>query len=118
MSGHIMVIVPYWLDEVRTWVFDDPGAGLRQEPFVSGTPEMIEDLVKDIPDARGGFQLLFSSTPFPGYQKLLSWKREEMHGHWYATNDPPSEGWLSSALVRYFDRAPALLYIKAEARNR
>jgi hypothetical protein len=117
MPAHIMVIVPYWLEKTGVWVFDDPGAGVQQEPFVSGTPEMIDDLVKAIPDARNGFRLLFSSMPFPGYQKLLAWKREERDGHWYASNDPPSEGWLSSVLVRYFDRAPALLYVKAESKQ-
>jgi hypothetical protein len=40
MSNHIMVIAPYWLEEAGTWVFDDPAAGLHQEPFVSGVPEM------------------------------------------------------------------------------
>jgi hypothetical protein len=115
MSNHIMVIAPYWLEEAGTWVFDDPAVGLHQEPFVSGTPEMIEDLVKDIPDARSGFRLLFSAMPFPGYQRLLAWKREEMGGNWYANNDPPLEGWLCSALGRYFEMAPPLLYVKAEA---
>ena len=117
MSNHIVVIVPYWLEEVGTWVFDDPGAGLHQEPFVSGVPEMIDDLVKDIPNARNGFRLLFSTTPFPGYQTLLAWKREEMGGNWYASNEPPTEGWLCPALFRYFERAPAQLYVKAEAKG-
>jgi hypothetical protein len=117
MATHIMEIAPYWLEEAGTWVFDDPGAGLHQEPFVSGTAEMIDDLVKDIPGARSGFRLRFSSSPFPGYQRLLAWKREETGGHWYASNDPHLEGWLSSALVRYFERAPALLYVKAEAKR-
>jgi len=71
------------LEEVGTWVFDDPGAGLCQEPFVSGTPEMIDFLVKDIANARSGFRLLFSAAPFFGYQKRLEWKREEMGGNWY-----------------------------------
>jgi hypothetical protein len=117
MSHHVMVIVPYWLEKDGAWVFDDPGTGLHQEPFVSGTAEMIDDLVKEIPDARSGFRLLFSSKPFPGYQRRLAWKREEAGGHWYASNDPPLEGWLSSVLVRYFDRAPPLLYVKAEAKG-
>jgi hypothetical protein len=46
MPNQIMAIAPYWLEEVGTWVFDDPGAGLHQEPFVSGVPEMIDFLVK------------------------------------------------------------------------
>jgi hypothetical protein len=115
MANHIMSIAPYWLAEAGTWVFDDPSAGLQQEPFVSGVPEMIEYLVKDIPGARHGFQLLFSAAPFPGYQKRLVWTREEMGGNWYALNDPPLEGWLCPALFRYFDRAPAQLYVQAQA---
>jgi len=80
-------------------------------------PEMIDYLVNDIPDARAGFRLLFSMSPFPGYQKRLTWNREEMGGNWYACDDPPMEGWLCPALFRYFDRAPAELYVKAEAKK-
>jgi hypothetical protein len=62
MSNQIQIISPYWLH--GTWVFNDDRVGLLQEPFVSGVPEMIDDLVADIPDARSGFRLLFSSVPF------------------------------------------------------
>ena len=84
MPNQIMVIAPYWVEEFGAWVFDDPVAGLHQEPFVSGVPEMIEFLTADIPNARIGFRLLFSASPFPGYQKRLTWRREEMGGNWYA----------------------------------
>ncbi len=117
MPNQIMVIAPYWLQEAGTWVFDDPAAGLHQEPFVSGVPDMIDYLVGDITDARRGFRLLFSAGPFPGYQKRLAWKREEMGGNWYASDDPPMEGWLCPALFRYFDEAPAELYVKAEPKR-
>jgi hypothetical protein len=117
MSNHIMEIAPYWLEEAGTWVFDDPAAGLHHEPFVSGTPEMIDDLVRDIPDARHGFRLLFSASPFSGYQKRLRWQREETGGNWYTSDDSPSGGWLGSALLRYFGRAPVLIYVKAEAKD-
>ena len=33
VGNSIVVIKPYWLH--GTWVFDDPEAGLRQEPFVA-----------------------------------------------------------------------------------
>ena len=64
MKNQIQVIAPYWLH--GTWLFDDPATDLVQEPFVSGVPEMIDDLVADIPDARQGFrqtsvQALFDS---------------------------------------------------------
>ena len=117
MPNQILTIAPYRLEEVDTWVFDDPAAGLQQEPFVSGVPEMIDHLVRDIPNARDGFRLLFSAAPFPGYQKRLVWKREEMGGNWYASDDPPMEGWQCPALFRYFDQAPVQLYVKAEEKG-
>jgi hypothetical protein len=36
----INVIAPYKYN--GSWVFDDPGVGLRREPFVSGADTMIE----------------------------------------------------------------------------
>ena len=62
MANQILVIAPYWLDSVETWVFDDDAVDLVQEPFVSGVPEMIDELVADIPKARKGFRLLFSAS--------------------------------------------------------
>ncbi|MSR31199.1 MAG: hypothetical protein EXR99_06785 [Gemmataceae bacterium] len=116
MKNQIQVIAPFWLH--GTWVFDDPTTGLVQEPFVNGIPEMINDLVADIPDARQGFRMLFSSGSFPGFQKKLEWVREEMGGNWYRTDQPPGEGWLCPALFRYFDAAPQELYVKAEVLKR
>jgi hypothetical protein len=117
MPNQIMVIAPYWLEHGQCWVFDDPAAGLCQEPFVCGVPEMLDFLVKDIPDARAGFRLYFSMALFPGYQKRLAWNREEAGGNWYTCDDPPMEGWLCPASFRYFEQAPAELYVKAEAKT-
>jgi hypothetical protein len=118
MSNQIRVIAPYWLDSAQTWVFDDPAVGLVQEPFVSGVPEMIDNLVANIPDARQGFRLLFSAAPFPGFQRKHAWVREEMGGNWYKADEPPIEGWLCPALFRYFEEVPTELYVKAEAMKR
>jgi hypothetical protein len=107
-----MVISPYW--HAGTWVFDDPDVGLAKEPFVSGIPEMIDLLTADIPDARRGFRLLFSSDPFPGYQAKFTHAREEYGGHWYNLEEPLMEGWLCPALFKYFGKAPKTLYAKAE----
>ena len=112
MSNVLMVIEPYWYQD--TWVFDDASKGLDKEPFVQGIPEMIDTLVKDIPNARAGFVLLFSAQPFAGYQVELTLVREEYGGHWYKPKDSAVEGWLCPALLRYFDDAPGSLYIKAE----
>jgi hypothetical protein len=48
-------------------VFDDERVGLVEEPFVSDADTFLSFLVEDIPDARNGFRLLFSTAPFPGY---------------------------------------------------
>lgn len=114
MTNQILAIAPYWHDGVDTWVFDDARVGLEQEPFVSGIPEMLDALVQGIPDARSGFRLLFSASPFPGYQRRLIRLHEESGGYWYASEDPQVSGWLCPALFRYFDEAPEDLYIKAE----
>lgn len=112
MANALMVIQPYW--HQGTWVFDDESVELDKEPFVQGIPEMIDELVKDIPNARSGFVLLFSSMPFAGYQVELTWLREEYGGNWYRVKDQPTGGWLCPALFRYFETAPASLYVKAE----
>jgi hypothetical protein len=49
MANELMIIMPYW--HAGTWVFDDEATGLCMEPFVAGIPEMINDLVGDIPNA-------------------------------------------------------------------
>lgn len=118
MPNQIQVIAPYWFEDTETWVFDDATTGLVREPFVSGVPEMIDDLVADIPNARKGFRLLFSTGPFPGFQRRLEWVREEMGGNWYRANKPPIEGWLCPALFKYFDEAPKELFVKAETLKR
>jgi len=110
MSNQIMVIQPYW--HCSTWCFDDPTVGLRAEPFVQGVPEILSRLVKDIPDARAGFRLLFSVSEFPGYQLRATKVRDDCGGAWYRTED--SEGWLCHALFKYFDQAPDELFVRAE----
>ena len=116
-SGNaIMVVAPYWYN--GTWVFDDPAVGLRREPFVAGVPEMIDVLVKDVDNARGGFRLLFSAKPFPGHQKKLTWVRGGSEGNYYKLNDPPMEGWICPAMFKYYKTPPETLYVKAEPLRR
>ncbi|MHA1288629.1 MAG: DUF6717 family protein [Candidatus Thorarchaeota archaeon] len=115
MANTLMVIEPYWY--MDTWVFDDESAGLDKEPFVQGVPEMIDDLVKDIANARSGFRLLFSSLPFSSYQTELTRVKEEYGGYWYRLKNKSAEGWLCPALFRYFDTAPETIYVKAEPKS-
>ncbi len=79
-----------------------------------GVPTMIDDLVQDIPNARDGFRLLFSTAPFPEFQRRIEWVREDMEGNWYRTDEPPMEGWLCPALFKFFETAPREIFVKAE----
>lgn len=108
MENSLFVIFPYKYKD--TWVFDDETVNLVKEPFVFGIPEMIDDLVKKIPNADSGFRLIFSEQPFPKYQAKLTWLREECEGNWY-TIDGQEEGWLCPALLKYFKSAPKEIYI-------
>lgn len=104
----IMAIHPY--KSKGLWVFDDANVGLVQEPFVSGADTIIEQLAQRIPHADSGFTLLFSAGPFPGYHALLEWRREDMGGHWYYSQEIDAEGWLCPALFEYFETAPPRIY--------
>ena len=111
-ANSIMIISPY--RHAGAWVFDDPNTGLVREPFVAGVPEMIDHLVKDIPDADKGFRMLFSTQPFPGYVMKVTWRRAEHGGNWYYSEELDREGWLCPALFKYFKRAPKEIYVRAE----
>ena len=151
--NQIMTIRPYWHE--GTWVFDDPEKGLDKEPFVAGVPAMLTYLARDIVldeetgeldpvKAQRGFRLLFSGSPFPGYQHCAI-RRDQEYGGWYYSVELSDEllalveaagnvvlpellehviveiegkkhfkGWLCSALFKFFDEAPERLFVKAE----
>jgi hypothetical protein len=111
-ANSILVIAPYRSE--GTWVFDDKARGLLKEPFVAGIPEMIDNLVTNIPNARKGFRLLFSAEPFPGAQTRLAWRRKDTKGNWYYSEQYKQEGWLCPSLFKYFPTAPKSIYVKAE----
>jgi hypothetical protein len=108
----VVVITPYRL--AGMWVFDDPPMGLRREPFMAGTPQMIDILVKDIPNAGQGFRLCLSSTPFPGHTHKLEWGMAEEGGHWYGGSGFRMWGWFSPPMFSYLKTVPRLIYLKAE----
>ena len=88
----INVIAPYrYLD---MWVFDDSRVGLTAEPFVGGADTMIDQVTADIPNAGAGFVMVFSSTPFPGHQFRLDWRREERGGNVYRRSSKQKGGFV------------------------
>lgn len=110
----INLIAPY--KHLGMWVFDDPRVGLIQEPFISGADVLIDRAVANIPDAQRGFLLFFSSSPFPGHEFRLEWRRIDADGNWYYSPDFGLEGWLCPALLRYFERAPTEIYVRVKPR--
>jgi hypothetical protein len=117
-TNSIRVIQPYWSN--GTWVFDDESVGLVREPFVAGVPEILNEMVQAIPNARSGFRLYFSDSPFPGHQGHFELFRAEYGGSWYrqvksGAGAKAAEGWLCPALFKYFSQAPKDLYIQVAA---
>ena len=110
-ANSIFVIQPYRF--AGTWVFDDEQRDLKAEPFVMGVPEILDEAVKDIPNAESGFRLLFSAQTFPKYTLKVTWIRQDGVGNWYRMDDG-REGWLCPALLRYFETAPKEIYAKVE----
>jgi hypothetical protein len=108
----MMIIYPYRHDEF--WVFDYASAGLIREPFVSGMPAIIDNLVQNIPNADQGFKLLVSPIEFAEYQAQLVWLKEQYGGHWYRWEQANIEGWLTPAIFRHFGEVPPKIYCKAE----
>ena len=85
---------------------------------MAGADTMIDRVVADLPDAAGGFVLLFSSSSFPDYQIRLEWRREEHGGNWYYAPQLDMEGWLCPALFNYFPEAPRELFVQTKSRTR
>ena len=110
----INVIAPY--RHHGMWVFDDPRVGLRQEPFVSGADDWLTRVTADVPGAEKGFTLVFSGRSFPGAQYRMERRRLDMGGAWYWSPQLEMEGWLCSALFRYFEDAPEELHVQVRPR--
>jgi len=111
----INVIQPY--RHLDMWVFNDPRVGLSAEPFVGGADSMIDRVTSHIPDAKHGFIMVFSGTPFPGHQYRLEWRRSDGTGNVYYSKDLDAEGWLCPALLRYFDEKPQDIYVQIKPKT-
>jgi hypothetical protein len=103
----IHAIAPYRFHGL--WAFDDPSVGLEREPFVENAGAMLDRQLAQ----RGisePFTMLFSAGPFPGADITLEWRRASMGGDIYGWQD--CEAWLCPALLKYFNTAPAQIYVQ------
>jgi hypothetical protein len=110
----IHVIQPYW--HHGTWVFDDDRHGLSREPFVAGADTIISKMVEAVPNARTGFKLIFAEFAFPGAQLGVTRTSDGdgTSGTYYRAEKLDLDGWLCPALLHYFPKPPAKIFVKAE----
>lgn len=113
MKNSIFVIKPYKWEGL--WVFDDSNVGLVREPFVGGADTMIDVATAHLSNAAQGFLAVFSSSYFPDAQIVLEWDREDGGGNVYRWKEREMEGWFCPALLRYFVKPPAKLFIQVKA---
>lgn len=113
--NELHVIAPYKYHGM--WVFDDPRVGLAQEPFVGGADTIIDLMTQEIPQAAGGFTMVFASYAFPGHRFQFECRGPQGSGTLYYSPDFQLEGWLCPALLRYFDRPPQCLFVQVQGRQ-
>jgi hypothetical protein len=108
----IITIFPY--KHYGTWMFDDHATGLCQEAFLAGMPEIIELLTAKagLQNPEKGFKLTCSAESFPGHQAILKLADEPQNhsGHWYQLDGTDMQGWMCSAMYKYFETAPPAIY--------
>jgi hypothetical protein len=111
VSNAINVLKLYW--SAGCWMYDDREHGRFREPLVLGTSEAVDALrrLDGLSPTRTPFQILFSSSEFPGAHRA-EWLREEAGGNWYAF-EGQHEGWLCPALLDFFELAPADIWVRA-----
>ena len=111
MNNSIRVITPYKWNNF--WVFDDLSVGLIRVGLID---VMLDRLTESFYEPDRGFNLIFSSTSFPGFQLELKCVREDKEhgGNWYYCEKYNMEGWLCPTLDLYFDLAPTSLFIQAK----
>lgn len=110
MTNQIQVIKPERKNGL--WVFTDPKTGLVDEPFVAGADVLIDIMVIDIPDAKAGFNLVFSHEWFPDHDHVFERMYQDGGGYWYKHQRSALHGWLCPAMFHYFEKAPEKIYVK------
>jgi len=108
----ILLIQPYLLNGI--WCFDFPEKNIQREPFVGQVNEWINGMVKDIPNAEKGFNLLFSAQPFPEYMEEFEWSHEQYGGDMYFHVKSDSIGYLCPCLRQFLPIPPPVIYARAE----
>lgn len=95
------------------WSFDDEVRGLKGEPFVGETNDLIDEMAQEVGhEIKNGLTiaLLFSHITFPDAQCHLRLEETSPHGTTYCDGDRDLLPWLCPAFFKYFPHAPEFLY--------
>lgn len=104
----IFLIKPYKIKD--SWFFDDQKRDIYERPFAKGVNSILQGVSDDLKTER--IKIIFSSSPFNGYQYSFTCMKPEESGYWYKCDQTSNNGWLRSGLFKYFDRAPEKLYVQ------
>ncbi len=123
IENAVNVIYPYPVNDI--WVFDDKSRGLKAEPFVFGSSEILTALTKIEFGMLGmeKFKLTFSKYPLPEiHAKFVKTNKEAESGAWYTVVIDNQfvngrMGWLCPATLKYFKDYPDIIYIYLEELN-
>ncbi len=112
----INVITPYV--ENNIWRFDDPTRGLKGEPFVGSTNDIIQGMIDTslYINPYEEVSIFFAKLDFPGAEFVLTADGEDGNGMWYKWGE--LRGWLCPATLKYFDSFPEKIFIKLYTNTR
>jgi len=121
ISKWIHIVYLRWLKKEKAWVFDIPFAGIVNEPFGDGMPELIEHHLnrrkgKLAHAKKYGVCVLFSHVSVKPsefsdgiYTKLTS-REEDNGGCWYWDVIAKKYGWLCPNLHQFFTSPPQQIH--------
>jgi hypothetical protein len=95
------------------WAFDDETRGLKNEPFVGETNDLIDKMaVESGYELEDNLQvaLLFAATEFPNHQCDLTLVETSPTGTTYQDEMSDLFPWLCPAMFKYFPEAPKKMY--------
>lgn len=114
-NNSIYTIFPYKLQ--GQWLFDDARVGLDKEALVAGADTTLDLLSKNADKC----VVLFSTSPFKGYEIQLNLIKSDKTGsdyEWYDREENDlevHEVWLCPALFLYYPDAPRVLYVQVKS---
>ena len=107
-----------WKHRMRSWVFNSKTYDIRDEPFILGMTQRLNEMLKGISltahqtAVNEGFKLTISAARIPDAFKATLIK-EEADGAWYRFENG-EKGWLGPVMEIMFKSLPIVLYFGVE----